>query len=496
MTKRHLIYGEFGNPRVAGHVIAAALAAISVPMILMEDYRGAGIFFLGCAVILSLAAEIYVALKKRRLRWLEVSDDGCKLIDRHGERELKDYEIVALAYSQTPVLSNGTPAGYQRRCRMWPASGPVIEIQNKLGEGVQDPLGEFIDRVGGLLREGFEQALVEGVEVRGDNWSLGKTLLRCQVGGREEQLPVHKIAAVHPYDQFMGVWLIDKEEPAVSLPIDGRNVWLLPALVAPYLPPQDPDAPPPASGLGRMIFRRKASLATVIGVGILAFILMICGIAGAIVGEGDAQPILFGMGGLGLFLVAVTAHLARAEFRCQEWGVMKRTLFGRKQLMYRDVASFTYQAVRHYYNGAYTGTNVSMRFVPRQGCGSTIAHNSHLHGDDAELDNLRDAISRIISSQMHQRLAASEEVAWTKNLGFRTDGLVYRPSGFVTRGQPTLLPYENYAGYNLNEGYFFLFEKGKDKPVLSENVGEENFFPGFCLLLNLAHASAEETPVE
>ena len=496
MATRHLIYGEVGNPRIAGHVIAAALAAISVPMMLMEEFRGAGIFFLGCTGILSISTEIYVATMKRRQRWLEVSDDGCKVIDRHGERELKDFEIVALSYVSTPVLSNGRPAGQQRRCRMWPASGPVIEIQNKLGEGVNDPLGEFIDRVGSLLREGFEQALAEGVEVRGDSWSLGKTMLRCQVGGREEQLPVHKIAAVHPYDQVMGVWLIDKEEPAVSLPIDGRNVWLLPALLAPYLPAQDPEASPPAGGLGRMIFRRKATLSNIIilvGAGLLMIGLGIFGLV-----TPEELEIGYRIGGaalglLGIGLICLAIHQATSEFRCQEWGVTHSTMFGRKRLMYRDVASFTYLATRHYTNGAYTGTNISLKFVPRPGCGSPISHNAHIHGDDGELDNLRDAISRIIASQMHVRLATGEEVAWTKNLGFRSEGLVYRPAGFVTRGQPMLLPYENYAGYNLNEGYFFLFEKGKEKPVLSESVGEENFFPGFYLLLNLAHASAEET---
>lgn len=57
-----------------------------------------------------------------------------------------------------------------------------------------------------------------------------------------------------------------------------------------------------------------------------------------------------------------------------------------------------------------------------------------------------------------------------------------------------MLPYENYHGYNLNDGYFFLFEKGKDKAVLSRKASARNFFPGFYLLLNLAHANVEEAP--
>lgn len=501
MTKRHLIYGDFGNHRLVGHVIPAALAVIAVGMICFEELRAPGLGLLIISAALAGAVEVYAAVMRRRQKWIEVQPASFKVIDRTGVREWQDYEIVSFAFSTTPIISNGHPAGFRRRCRLWPAPGvpgkdpgPPIELTNNFRQGQRDPLQEFIERIGDLLRDGFAQALEEGVEVRGDGWSLGKTMLRCRVGGREEQLPIHQIAAVHPYDQFMGVWLVDKEDPVVSLPLDGRNVWLLPALLAPYLPPRDPDVPPPAGGLGRLIFRRKASLAMVITVSVLAAALTGCGIAGGIAGEKDAQFILFGLGGGGLVLAAVTAHLAWAEFRCQEWGVVKRNLFGRKQLLYRDVKTFTYQAVRHYTNGAYTGTNLLLRFVPLPGCGSVIAHSAHVHGDDAALDHLRDEISQIIASQMHHRLAADEEVPWTKNLAFSPEGLVYRPASFVTRGQPTLLPYEAYAGYNLNDGYFFLFEKGKDKPVLSENVGEENFFPGFCLLLNLAHASAAEEP--
>jgi hypothetical protein len=494
---RHLIYGEFRNPRIAGHVVAAAMAIVGVLLLQAGEFVVTGIAFLVGGVILSIVVETYIATMNRKKRWLEVLEDGFKVIDRHGEREWRDYEIVSLSYSLTPVWSNGVPAGYQRRCRLWPTQGAVIELSNKYGEGIPDPLGDLINRISGLLREGFEQALAEGVEVRGDQWSLSKTLLRAQVGGRAEELPVHKISAVHPYDQFMGVWVTGKDEPAVSLPLDGRNVWLLPALIEPYLPPKDTDQSPPVSGLGRVIFRRKASLSTVLAIAVIGLVLTGLGIFGLVTPEDLDTWTRIGaasLGLLGLILVGAAGYQATSEFRCQEWGVTFATLLGSRQLMYRDVASFTWQASRVYTNGVYTGTNILLRFVPRPGCGSVITYRTNLKGNDAELDSLRDVISQIIAAQMYERLTAGEEVPWTKNLNFRSEGLVYRPSGFVTRGQPKLLPYDDYAGYSMNDGYFHLYEKGNDKPLLSERVGEANFFPGFFLLLMLAHAPQEAPP--
>src|SRR5690606_9407551 len=104
----------------------------------------------------------------------------------------------------------------------------------------------------------------------------------------------------------------------------------------------------------------------------------------------DFFPIALGGIALGLLLGAFAAHLAVADFRCQEWGVMQSNLLGKRKLLYRDIESFTYRAVRNFVNGAYTGTALYLQFTPRPGCGRPISHSSNVQGDDDELDRLRD----------------------------------------------------------------------------------------------------------
>lgn len=494
MSTRYQVNGHMPG-WIYGARTIAILAAGGSALLLSGKERDLGILFLLCIGFAAAGVEIYAATVRRRRAWVDVLPAGVKVIDRTGERELQDYEIVALSYTNERILSNGSPAGWTRMCRLWTTLGPAIELRNMIGEGQADPLAPFIDRVGSLLKEGFEQALAEGVEVSGDGWSLTKSVLRYQVGRRRDEIPLMNITAIHATEGKLGVWVQGQELPAAHLPLDGRNAWLLSDLVAPYLKNAPASDAPPVDGLGRIIFKRRTDRIVCVLMAIVAAVVVM----GSCIGFTSDEFWFIAWGGiaLGVLLGAFVAHLAVADFRCQEWGVMRSSLLGKQKLLYRDIESFTYRAVRNFVNGAYTGTALTMQFTPRPGCGRTISHSSNVQGNDDELDHLRDVISHIIAAQMRLQLADGQQVGWTKNLAFTQDGLIYRPSGMLMRGKEMLLPYQNYQGYDLRDGFFYLFEKGKDRSILIESVGEANFFPGFYLLLQLAHSpAAEETVAE
>jgi hypothetical protein len=338
-----------------------------------------------------------------------------------------------------------------------------------------------------MLKEGFSQALAHGVEVRGDGWRLSNTTLFCGAAGRERPIELAKITAIHDTEGMLGIWVRDEDLPTVKLPLESRNAWMLPDLVEPYMEKRPATEEPPREGLGRILFRRRANRAVTIATMILAAALVAIGGFGALESD-EESPVFFILLGIGAVLCVVSVHLSLADFSCHDWGVRQRNLLGRRQLLYRDIESFTYRATRNFVNGVYSGTALFLQFTPRAGAGRGISHNCTVQGNDYDLDLLRDGVSQIIAGQMHVRLANGEAVEWTSNLGFSPQGFLYRPSGFIGRGKETLLPWENYHGYTLQEGFFYLFEKGKNNAVIAENVGEANFFPGFYLLLQLSHS--------
>jgi hypothetical protein len=225
---------------------------------------------------------------------------------------------------------------------------------------------------------------------------------------------------------------------------------------------------------------------------VLAIIVGICLVAIQIVApQRDPGPLLLvGLGlvpvGIGCIVGAVA--LKYMSFRCHERGVYKASLFGDKMLPYKDVGTFTYSAVRHYHNGAYVGTHLTMKFDPQAGSGSSsISYNTTVQATDDDLDELRDTISRMLAENMIQQLATNQIVPWTTNLTFQREGIQYRPAGWISRGEPQVMLYDDYGGYSMDQGVFYLFRKGEKKPITNEQTSAANFFPGFVMLLRMLH---------
>ena len=356
----------------------------------------------------------------------------------------------------------------------------------------------MIQRLLNRLKQRMEEDLARGGTASGDGWHLSRTVLTLGRPPSDQQLPLSEVTAVETFDGQMCVWQRGKDLAVAKLPLSGRNVHLLPALVQPYLPETSAAdvAAESSVGLGRVLFERRSHRSTVLAVSIAGIAMLMVGVAMlmAALSRQNADEGVFVVAIVLLLLGPVLGvaglWLAFSSFRCHERGVWKATPLGQQTLRYDDVGSFQYSAVRHYHNGAYMGTQLSMRFRPvSPDRGPTIKYSTRTKGDDDDLDELRNTISRAIGSRMAEQLRAGQPVAWTSNLQFLPDGLSYRPGGFLGRKEPQFLPYANYGGYDLKEGVLYLFAKDTKKSIVTEQASAENFYPGFFLLL-LAAASA------
>ena len=190
----------------------------------------------------------------------------------------------------------------------------------------------------------------------------------------------------------------------------------------------------------------------------------------------------------GVFLVGMACWLGFTGFRCHELGVWRKTPLGERSLRYADVGRFLYSAVRHYHNGAYIGTQVTMRFTPVPEVGTKpMKYSARTKGEDDDLDRLRDSVSNLIAIRMGEKFQAGQIVPWTANLEFTPEGIRYRPQKWFRRQPPLLLPYSEYAGNELKGAVFSLFARGQKKAVATEQAAAENFYPGFFLLQMLLH---------
>jgi hypothetical protein len=427
--------------------------------------------------------EIWAVLLRSRRTFLEVLDDGFIVQDRRGQRSYRDSQVKAMAYWTKDLFNNGRAAGFKRDCKIWLAneSDPVV-CDNSFKLGQTDPVAPFIKRLLELLSAGFSQALEHGLPLEGDGWKLTGTDLTYARG----TLPIDQISAVEDHDGKMGVWRKGEALPAAQFPVSGRNVWLLRNVLTPRL---KKDAAV-SEGLGRVLFQRQGRLLWIILV-LLVALGFVGGGLSVVLTSVREQEIGGVMALIGLVIAFFGLVYARVRFRCLEGGVVHSGLFGQRQLMYRDIKSFTYGATRHYHNGAYVGTRVNFFFEPISVAehGKAISYSTSVNGGDQELDRLRDVIAKIIAVRMQNELAAGARVPWTANIAFLPKGFEYRPSGFLGRKDALFLPYEQYGGWNMNAGQFFLYEKGNKKAVYQEAAATRNFYPGFSLLLAMFHSA-------
>lgn len=468
-----------------GRLAGPALLVAGVALFASGAPLGVGLIAGG--VMLIAVVEGYAFIKNRGRRWVEDTGEGFVVTDAAGVRPFRDEDVQALSFYTKKNYVSGTHKTTDRIFLVWAGMDPrPIEMRNRISVGQSDPLTGLIDRIVDNHQQRAEEEIDRGAAVHGEGWSLDRSHLKLGHGEAGMPVAIDDLTAVEVYDDRLCVWVRGRDDALARFPVSSRNAHLLHLLLAPQIAEraEQEDGAPAGDGLGRVLFERKANAGTVVVLTLIAIgavaVAAISALAGA---EWYVPLIAVAVGGLcGLGAVGTI----KSNFRCHEYGVFQAGFGGEKQMRYAEVGSFSYSATRHYTNGVYTGTQLVMNFTPLPGStAKAIAYSTSVQAADEALEELRDHISKVIAGRMADELSEGREVAWTQNLTFRPDGLAYRPAGFLGRKEPVMLPWEQFGGFDIQKGVFYLWQKGNDKSVTQEQVSQANFFPGFYLLLSM-----------
>jgi len=414
--------------------------------------------------------------------------DGFSVTDRTGTRQFKDDQVVGLNLFSKPKYAKGLLKSTRRCFHIWVDGEPTpIKCEDKIMAGDSDPLMGLIERISENFRELASMALEAGAVIEGEGFALTNTSLLIGPSAHQMETPLNEIASYGIFDDQFRVWGRGQNEAVLSLPLSAKNCYALELLLSERVQTNSVE-PKPSEGLGRILFERKPTASNILvmwGLAIAAFI-------GAVVfaADGWVLPLCCVLGGVGFIIGGINA--LRSRFRCHESGVYRQTLFSQRQILYEDLQSFSYQAVRHFTNGVYTSTKLDLTFKPKVTVNEKpITFSTDTKTGDNDLDGLRDHISRVIAGEMAERLRRDEEVVWTNNLTFAPEGLRYRPSGFLGKKEFQYLPYAEFHGFDIQEGFLHLWKVGQDKSVIAEPISADNFFPGFLLLVTMFEGEDE-----
>ncbi|MGL6097022.1 MAG: hypothetical protein ACRC7O_14660 [Fimbriiglobus sp.] len=439
----------------------------------------------------------------RAARWLTPADDGFVLEDRRGRFEFADTEITDLGTWANPRYSGGVPKAITRNCHLTldaDDSITAMEFTYEFPLDTDDPLTDFLNRNLDRLTEQADADVKAGRPFAGNGWLISRDGFAVQIGKTDEVHTIDDLSAVDVIDGNVSVWVGDRAEASIKLPAGSPNALILARLLGKIFDARPPRPDDTGAGLGRILYQRDHSTHLLVLVGVLAFcgLMALVGVLGtaasAFEKDPQAKPIVVfavvALAGPGFALLAVKTR--RKVFRCHTRGVCLETTSRTRKLRYADVAAFTYSATRHYNHGIYTGTQISISFAPRPGAdGDAIDYGVHLRNADAEIDNLRDHIARVVASAMLERLKGGSPVPWAAGAVFHPSGLEVPTPKTFGRGEPRHFGYETLTGTDMQNGTFYLFAKGEPKSVFQASVSETNFFPGLTLLLMILSARNE-----
>ncbi len=464
-----LVYATGGEPTVAVGLVAAG----------------------GFVALLALARGLWLAAGRQ---WIEDTDDGFVLVARGREHTIDEDDVVELATTATTRFANGIPKANVRKgtLRVDAAAFPrPVAFRYEWPLTREDPLLDLWGRLLDRLATRAERELARDSELVGDGWALTRDGLEFPpTADGPDGLRFDRIAAAEVVDGQVCVWAVGEPRPCFKVKLDSPNAPVLLQVLVKRLADRPPDEDDDPESLGRVIFERDTShSAAAVFVGTVFAVGLFIGGAAAlyfyITGVPNDRPPL----GLAVGLHVGAAVLAAALWfgrqnvlRCHARGVCRVRNGKATEMRYDEVKVFTYSATRHYHNGAYTGTALTMAFESVQG--HKLEYATTVKNADAELDNLREHVGRVVASGMKRRLEAGKVVAWTDRVAFDPDGLdIGGKAGLFGKGDDLFVEWADVADFTLDQGKFALFARGRPKAVYETTVNTPNFFPGFFLIL-------------
>lgn len=303
---------------------------------------------------------------------------------------------------------------------------------------------------------------------------------------RDDRTPLSSIGAAGVFEREVRLWRHRDEEHFLAVPYESKNARVLLALALAKSVPATPTSEPPStSGLGRLLFARRTSIASVFGNTIIAASLLalvwMCLERYLHLGTQLALGIVTGAFVLWIFYSIYRASL---RYRFHERAVVRISPLGNRTLAYADVASLRWSAsVASLEHAIPMGTTVKARLVPDDGSPAVSIRLHRFRGDDAELAAVRTAIAERIAETLRLRLDRGEDVPWTSNATFTPAGLRLK--------RDVLLPYDAPIGVYSNDGYFMLYRDNWRAPLAILTASDDNFYPGLALFAMVMHTTVQ-----
>ncbi|MBS0189705.1 MAG: hypothetical protein U0573_08350 [Phycisphaerales bacterium] len=184
-----------------------------------------------------------------------------------------------------------------------------------------------------------------------------------------------------------------------------------------------------------------------------------------------------------------------------EQGLIRKGPRRTDEFAYDKVERVSYNLVRQYHNGVYTGTQLNLKLWMEDGRKFSFGgrHKErrkgfikrHFEGED-EMDIVREAIEIHVAERIETQLQNSGEFDWCNAASVSRAGVTARTG----KRKASLVPWPDLTEVLMKNGHLHLFARGDKKSFLSIPSAGVNFFPClrvFCRLAEEARGQSVPT---
>lgn len=170
-------------------------------------------------------------------------------------------------------------------------------------------------------------------------------------------------------------------------------------------------------------------------------------------------------------------------FQYHEKGVSLKTWYGDRGLLFEEIDSFQYKAVRYIFQHTVVlGTSIKLKFVPNDRSSlKGFSFRGNIETQPAAMESMQVRVSDSIAKRLACILSEELSVRWTSMVTLEQKGIQFKPRISIIINRPVFLAYEDIARTEMHEGYFNIYRPGKKWPALSIPIGTPNFFPGLMI---------------
>jgi hypothetical protein len=301
-----------------------------------------------------------------------------------------------------------------------------------------DDFPSFAEKLVQSLADNAQTQIDAGGSLRGGGWNL--TAEGLEADGKK--LNWSEISDSDLIENQITVWKLQESYPYLRIPLETAQSRVLLELLERHVR-RNPDMASSGS-LGRFLFRRKAASA---------------------------------------FQLFLSLLSLRKTYDFYENGIIQRP--GHQVFFFKNCESLRYRVTLQFVNGiyAFTRTVLTLKSLPDQ---KSMEIRTQRFGNDKELEQAKLNISKRIADRLYLKVATGQEVAWGRFVRISKDEIRFLSTRILGGGANLSFPFSKPLSYSMDSGKFYLFRAGEQQPLVTMDCDEENFYPGFFLMLRLA----------